>query len=400
MDTQTIPPETAAEETAVFQTGEVATIAGGHFVHDTYSAFLAPLLPIIRDRLGTGYAATGSLVIFMQLPSLLNPFIGYLADKISLRYFVILAPGLTATLMTSLGFVSSYVGLALLLFATGISIAMFHAPAPAMTARVSGTRVGKGMSIFMAAGELGRTLGPVIVVAGVAWFGLDGLWRLVFVGWGTSAILYVRLRQVPARIKKKDGSTLKEMWPQARRIFPLLIWLMLSRVMMSVALTTYLPIFVNDELEGSLWLAASALTILEGAGVVGTLLAGSYSDRLGRARTLLILFLIAPVLLLVFLWAGEQYTLPLLIALGLTAIAPAPVMLAIVQDEFPENRALANGIYLALSFMIRALGIWAVGYLADQYGLSQAYTLAAFATFLAIPAIYVRHKREEQTAVA
>lgn len=336
----------------------------------------------------------------MQIPSLLNPFIGYLADKISLRYFVILAPGLTATLMTSLGFVSSYVALALLLLAAGISVAMFHAPAPAMIARVSGPRVGKGMSVFMAAGELGRTLGPVIVVAGVGWFGLDGLWRLAFVGWSTSAILYFRLRKVPARIQKKDGATLREMWPQVRRVFPLLIWLMVSRVMMSVALTTYLPIFISDEMEGSLWLAASALTILEGAGVAGALLAGSYSDRLGRARTLLILFLIAPLLLLVFLWAGEQYTLPLLIALGLTAIAPAPVMLAIVQDEFPENRALANGIYLALSFMIRALGIWAVGYLADQYGLSQAYTLAALATFLAIPATYVLHKREEQTAVA
>lgn len=51
MDTQTISPETAAEEITTFQTGEVATIAGGHFVHDTYSAFLAPLLPMIRDRL-------------------------------------------------------------------------------------------------------------------------------------------------------------------------------------------------------------------------------------------------------------------------------------------------------------------------------------------------------------
>ncbi|HID52979.1 MAG TPA: MFS transporter [Anaerolineae bacterium] len=134
--------------------------------------------------------------------------------------------------------------------------------------------------------------------------------------------------------------------------------------------------------------------------MAGALLAGSYSDRLGRARTLLILFIISPLLLLLFLWNGEQFALPLLIALGLTSLAPGPVLLATVQDEFPDNRALANGIYLALSFMIRAGGIWAVGWLADQYGLSQAYTLAALATFMAIPAAYILHKREEQTAVA
>ena len=78
---------------------------------------------------------TGSLTIFTQLPSLLNPFIGYLADRISLRYFVILAPGVTATMMTMIGFAPNYFTLALLLLAVGVSIAAFHAPAPAMTAR-------------------------------------------------------------------------------------------------------------------------------------------------------------------------------------------------------------------------------------------------------------------------
>ncbi len=393
MDTPTIPPETTAEETTTFQTGEVATITGGHFIHDTYSAFLSPLLPLIRDQLGTGYAVTGSLVIFRQIPSLLNPFIGYLADKVSLRYFIILAPAITATLMTSLGFVSSYAALAFLLFATGISVAMFHAPAPAMIGRVSGKRVGKGMSLFMAAGELGRTLGPIIVIAGVGWFGLDGLWRLAFVGWGASAILYLRLRHIPARSQKKEGATLREMWPHARRIYPVLIWLMGSRVMMAVALTTYLPIYVSDQLAGSLWLAAASLTILEGAGVAGALLAGSYSDRLGRAWTLLIVFILAPLFMLAFLFAGEKLALPLLIALGLTMLAPQPVMLAIVQDEFPENRALANGIYLALSFSVRSLGILAVGFLADQFGLFNAFLAAALATFLGLPAIYLLKQR-------
>ena len=172
------------------------------------AAFLAPLLPLIQERLGTSYALTGSLAIFAQLPSLLNPFIGYLADKVSLRYFIILAPAVTATLFSSLGLVPNYLTLAFLLIAAGVSIAAFHAPAPAMIARVSGNRVGKGMSIFMASGELGRTLGPVIAVAGVSWFGLEGIWRLAFVGWGVSVILYFRLRTISARSKTAVSTNL------------------------------------------------------------------------------------------------------------------------------------------------------------------------------------------------
>ena len=124
----------------------------------------------------------------------------------SLRYFVILAPAVTATLMSAIGLASSYFSLALLLLAAGVSVAAFHAPAPAMVGRMAGARVGTGMSVFMAAGELGRTLGPVAVVGAVGWFGLEGLWRLAFVGWAVSFVLFLRLHNVAA--KPREGAAL------------------------------------------------------------------------------------------------------------------------------------------------------------------------------------------------
>ena len=87
--------EPAASETAQpkeFQTAQVLTVVGGHFVHDTYSAFLAPLLPLIQEKLSLSYSLVGGLALFMQLPGIINPFIGYLADRLSVRYFVIFAP--------------------------------------------------------------------------------------------------------------------------------------------------------------------------------------------------------------------------------------------------------------------------------------------------------------------
>ena len=122
-----VTDESKPSQEMEFQTREVLTIASGHFVHDSFSAFVPPLLPLIREKLGTDYAATGGLTIFMQIPSLLNPFIGYAADKVSLRYFIILAPAVTATLSSLLGMADSYVLLALLLFVAGVSTAAFHA---------------------------------------------------------------------------------------------------------------------------------------------------------------------------------------------------------------------------------------------------------------------------------
>jgi FSR family fosmidomycin resistance protein-like MFS transporter len=208
------------------------------------------------------------------------------------------------------------------------------------------------------------------------------------VGWLVSGILYYRLRNISAKpVAVGERPSWQSMLPKFKQVFPALTWLMLARVFMQVALTTYLPIFMSDVLASSLWLAAASLTILEAAGVVGALAAGTISDRLGRSRVLFFLLGTAPLFMLAFLYGPSWLALPLLIAMGLTAISPQPVFLALVQDEFPDNRALANGAYLAMNFLIRALAIGVVGWLADQYGLTTAFLWSALLVFLSLPAI-------------
>ena len=382
-----------AQEKSDFHTDQVVTIAGGHLVHDSFTAFLAPLLPLLQDKLGLGYASAGSLAIFSQLPSLLTPFIGYLADRISLRYFVILAPAVTATLMGLMGLAPTYLSLSLLLLAVGVSVAAFHAPAPAMIARVSGKQVGMGMSIFMASGELGRTVGPVIVVAAVTWWGLDGIWRLAALGWITSGILYWRLHAIAARPTDQKHLPLQQMLPEARRVFPVLLWILVTKAFMAVAITTYLPIFMRDQLQVNLWLAAAALSILEGAGVVGALFSGTLSDRFGRANVLLLLFITAPLSLALFLYGPAWTIIPALIALGLTAISVTPVLMAIVQDQFPEHRAVANGSFMFANFLSRAGALWVIGFIADGFGLVIAFACAGVLALGSIPAVFWLPKR-------
>ena len=204
MTVQNITVETRVDE-GEFQTEQVLTISSGHFVHDVYSAFLAPLLPLLIEKMSLTLTLAGSLSAFMQLPAILTPFIGHLADKYNLRYLVIIAPALTATAMSAMGLAPNYATLALLLILAGISSAIFHAPAPAMVGQISGKRVGKGMSWFMGGGELARTVGPIVAVWAVSSWALEGMFRVVVIGWATSAILFWRLRDIPISARK-NGS--------------------------------------------------------------------------------------------------------------------------------------------------------------------------------------------------
>jgi MFS transporter, FSR family, fosmidomycin resistance protein len=372
-------------QTETYQTGQVLTIAGGHLLHDTFSAFVAPLLPLLIEKLSLSLTLAGTLFGLMQLPSLLTPFIGYLADKVSVRYFIIFAPGVTATLMSIMGLANSFPALAILLLISGFSVAAFHAPAPALIARVSGGKVGRGMSVFMASGELGRTLGPLLAVWAVSTWGLEGIYRLAIIGWVATAILYVRFRDVPARPQKNAG--FRALIPTAWRLFLPLLFITISRDFLAVSLGTFLPTFMDGQ-EASLWLAGASLSIYEFAGVGGALLSGTFSDRFGRKPVLFWGFMVSSLLMLIFINTTGWLVIPILMGLGFTVLSSQPVLLAIVQDQFPNHRAVANGTYIAMVFLVRSVTSVIIGVLGDQFGLHTAFLWSAILAILALGGIW------------
>lgn len=115
-----------------FQINNVLSISFGHFIHDTYTAFLAPLLPLLIEKLQITYAIAGLLSAILRAPSMLNPFVGLIADKISLRYFIILGPAITSIAMSLLGVAPNLSSVIVLLLITGISSTIFHVPSPVM----------------------------------------------------------------------------------------------------------------------------------------------------------------------------------------------------------------------------------------------------------------------------
>lgn len=369
-----------------FQAEQVFTIASGHFVHDIYSAFLAPLLPLIIERLSLSLTLAGSLSAFTQFPSILTPFIGHLADRYNLRYLVILAPALTATFMSAMGLAPSYAFLVLMLTIVGVSVAFFHAPAPAMVAHISGQRVGKGMSWFMAGGELARTVGPLVAVWAASTWALEGMFRVVVIGWLTSAVLFWRLRDTPI-VARKNGS-LESILPKVRTLFLPLFIVIFFRMFMVACMTTYLPTFMN--LNGStLFMAGASLSILEFAGVVGALSGGTLSDRLGRRSVLMVITVLSSLSMIVFLNVSGWLLVPVLLLYGFVSIAPGPVFLALIQDHFPENRAVSNGLYISMNFLLRSLAMVLVGMAGDAFGLQAAFMGSALISLLGLVGIFM-----------
>jgi MFS transporter, FSR family, fosmidomycin resistance protein len=369
-----------------FQAADVTIVSGGHFMHDVFTAFLSPLLPEIIRVLQISLAQAGSLSAFMQIPSLLNPLIGYLDDRRNLKLGLILAPGITATLLSSIGLAPNYASLAILLLLAGFSIALFHALAPSRLARISGKNVGRAMSFFMAGGELGRTLGPLVAVWAVSTWTLPGILPLAVAGWFTSFLLWQRFGRLETdtRQARNGGKWL----PGAARFFiPVTIFIMLRGAMIS-SLGIYLPTLLAGE-GANLWTAGSALALYQLAGSAGALFGGTLSDRFGRRAVLAVTSGGAGLLFLTYLFSPVWITTWILLFIGFLNLTMQPVMLALVQDVYPENRSLANGIYMALNFLSFSLNAVLVGAAGDWIGLRGAFFWTAVLAIAALPFLAV-----------
>jgi FSR family fosmidomycin resistance protein-like MFS transporter len=353
---------------------------------------------VLIENLSMTRTLAGSLTIFTQLPSLLQPFIGYIADRVNLRPMVVLTPAITGILLSLIGVSPNYIIIALLLLLAGISSASLHSVGPVMVGLVSGKRLGQGMSFWMVGGETGRVLGPIVIVTALGYLTLDGVPWLMIGGILVTIALHFRLRDVDGLVAKTNNGL--SIWDAARQMKPLLIplaFLVLVRSFMSSALTTYLPTFLTDE-GASLWFAGASLSVLEAAGVVGAFLAGSISDRVGRRVVLLVSLISSPLFMLAFLVAKGWLQIPVLLLLGFSSISITPVIMAVVQESYPESRALANGIYMALGFMIRASMILVIGLIGDNFSLRLAFAISAILMILGIPLPFLLPKQKIGTA--
>jgi len=383
------------EHKEVFQSGNVTIIAISHFLHDIYTSFLAPALPLIIEKLQISYGLSGILAVIQRIPSLFNPAVGILADKMKMRYLVIASPLVTGTAMSLIGIAPGYIFLAILLLISGISSTFFHVPTPVMIKKVAGNRLGKGMSYYMVGGELARTAGPIIIFGVISLWGLEGTYKMIPLGFIASGLMYYRLRNIEISSRMSHSKwriSYRKVFLKYMPVFSITAGITFFLGAMKASLTLYLPTFLKSQGE-TLFFSDVSLSVLQLAGAAGTFVSGTISDKFGRTRTLLAITLLAPFLMFLFLNAEGIWKMITPGFIGFFLFAPNSVLLALIHDQRTSNMAFLNGTYMLINFFISASMVTIVGFLADQIGFDKTFRLAAFFSFGAIIIVLLARKR-------
>lgn len=379
--------ETDSSQTQTFQTGNVLLITFSHLLNDTYAAFVAPLLPLLIQKLGLSYFQAGTLTAGIRIPSLLNPFIGMIADKVELRYFIILAPAFTSVMLSLLGVAPSYPILLVLTLIAGLTSTCYHVTGPVMMRHLAGKNVGRGMSFFMLGGDIAATIGPLVILGAVSMWGLDRTYWLIPFGCGAAVFMYFRFTHIHVHSHFTGSQPSYSLWQTSKALFPL--FLAVSGAYIAIAsveatMTSFLPTYLTAK-GASMWTAGASLSLLQFGGIVGSMLAGPLSDRFSRKRILLIILSLLPLLTWGFILSHGILMVPALVVMGMCLFGLRPVMLAMVHDTNSEYPAYVNGMYMMINFVANSVMVLIMGTLSDALGLETTYRIAATFAFGAIP---------------
>ncbi|MCA1587764.1 MAG: MFS transporter [Chloroflexi bacterium] len=139
--------------------------------------------------------------------------------------------------------------------------------------------------------------------------------------------------------------------------------------------------------------------LLVGA-VVGPILAGMLSDRIGRRPTLVAYYLLSAAGILAFLAAGANLFLlvPLLLPFGTAVFSESPVLQAYLADRATgPMRDVAFAVYFTFAFGIGAFWAFIIGSVAAAFGYPVAFAVMA-GSYLAAALLLVAVRERGATA--
>lgn len=354
-------------------------LALSHAVTDLGQGALPVLLPFLQTAFDLTYAQVGVIVLTQNITSsVIQPAFGYLADRLSLPWIIPAGILLSGLGIAVTGHVTSYPVLLAVVVVTGLGVAAFHPQGTKGAHLVSAaSRRGQSMAVFSLGGNLGLALGTVLMgilltlpggIGNTVWF----LPPAVF----TAALVWLNLSRVSPPVpagaagpKNRGGRRLPY------RLMTILLAFILVRTTIHSGLTTFIPLYYVNYLGGSAVYAGYLLSVFLLFGVAGTFIGGTLSDRFGRKTLIVGSMLISWPLLALVQYTGGLATVALMAVTGFVLIASFAPLLVMAQEIMPGYEALAAGLTIGFSIGLGGIGVTALGFLADHFGIPSVFTV-------------------------
>ncbi|NWG14349.1 MAG: MFS transporter [Acidobacteria bacterium] len=363
------------------------------------------VLPLIRKELHLSDLQLGALMsTFLWVYAACSPFAGYAGDRLPRRRVVIACLFLWSLVTIWAGLVTT--GGQLMATRVVLAVAQaFYVPASMAILADCHDESTRGRAVAILAS--GMTLGPILGGGAAGWIGDHYGWRpsviiLGVLGILLSAVFLLLLKNVEVGSSdrgKRAPSAPAAGFADTMRVLlsiPSYVSIIIALGVFSLAtwmLVTWLPVFLHDSFGMSL--AQSGLFgnfSISGPTLIGLLLGGVISDRLGREspRNRLILMLgcysLAMPWPVLFRYAdgallvlASAFMFKLFRALA--EVNSYPLIYALVP---PEKRSTAMGVSNSLNTIFGGAGALVIGYFRESFGFQSLFGLVPLLIAVAV----------------
>ena len=372
-------------------------ISISHFLNDMMQSIIPAIYPMIKEKYGFSFGQIGVITFAFQMTSsLLQPFVGWFADRRPRPYSLSLGMLFTLTGIIALSFANSFVLILLSVSIIGWGSSVFHPSASRVAQMAAGTRNGLAQSIFQVGGNGGNALGPllaaVIVIPfgqyAIAWFALAALLASATLfrvgGWYKRALVY-------ASVKKRAVSTLRQPLSSRRVAWAVvvLVILVFSKAFYMSSMTSYFTFFLINKFGVSVQISQLCLFAFLAAVAVGTLLGGHLGDKYGRKYVIWGSILGAAPFTLILPYLSFSLTVFVAIIIGLVISSAFSAILVYATELKPGHVGMVAGVFFGFSFGLAGIGSAFFGWLADRTSIDFIFHISTLLPFLGIVAAFL-----------
>ncbi|HBV88022.1 MAG TPA: MFS transporter [Desulfosporosinus sp.] len=377
----------------------IGVLSLAHMLNDMYSNYLPQMLPFLVAA--TALSATRAAILvsaFTISSSFIQPIFGYFLDRQGKRWLVHVGTLWMATMLSLTGLVTNYLLLVLLATLAGLGTAAFHPQASTMITVVSGDRKAVLLSMFIAFGNIGFALSPLLLVPLFQTYGLSATVYTVIPGILVALLLYFFAPKNNVLSGKAPSlSDVLNSLQNARTELLAITSVIAIRALTFTGLLTILPLYFQAQNLSSI--ASSHLVfIMLFSGAIGGILGGYISDRYGRKRLIVSSLALSTPLFYGFTHTQGVLSVIFLGLAGASLLSSFSVTVVAAQEAIPNNKSLAAGLTMGFAGGIGGLMVILIGRIADLYGLSTAISVLFFLPLVAgITALLMKSRPPART---
>jgi FSR family fosmidomycin resistance protein-like MFS transporter len=371
-----------------------------HFIGDFYNSFIIPLLPLFIDKFALTLAQAGLITGLSRfLAFVVQPPVGYLADRHPSRFFALGGPLLVMVFIPLTGITTSFWMLVLCVCLGSVGSSMFHPTAAGMVEPYAGRHFGLALSIFGTGGTLSFAIGPIFISWFVGRYGLSATPFSMILGFAVFAFLCISVPVPQASTIKNRGfiGSLKEIFGPVWLPIVLICLVMTLRAFAGQSFMTFLPVMVARQ-GYSLVSIGALVSLFSVAAVLSGLLAGHLSDRIGFKPVFISALLLATPNMLALLYLPGNWIFLFAFLSGFFIMAPLPLGLALAQRLAPQGKSMASSLMMGLSFGTGGLLAPLTGKLADIFSIQPVLAAIAIIPLLTVVLLFYFFKKEPSPA--